>query len=271
MLHMLARRARAAAAIVTLAAAASAHAGLFDDEEARKAIVDLRTRISEAEEASKARHTEVTAIQTKLTEQLTEQLAVLRRSLIDLNNQLEAMRAEMAKLRGTDEQLVRDVSLLQQRQRDFAQTLDDRLRKLEPVKVTIDGREHQVSPEEKKAFEDAMAIIRTGDFDQAVAALANFQRRYAGSPYTNQARFWLGNALYGKRDYKEAIEAFRVFVTGAPAHPRAPEALLAVANSQAEMKDIKSARKTLEDLMKAYPQSDAAATGRDRLAALPAR
>ena len=128
-----------------------------------------------------------------------------------------------------------------------------------------------MSPEEKKAFEDAMAIIRTGDFDQAVAALANFQRRYAGSPYTNQARFWLGNALYGKRDYKEAIEAFRVFVTGAPAHPRAPEALLAVANSQAEMKDIKSARKTLEDLMKAYPQSDAAATGRDRLAALPAR
>ena len=143
MLHMLARRARAAAAIVTLAAAASAHAGLFDDEEARKAIVDLRTRISEAEEASKARHTEVTAIQTKLTEQLTEQLAVLRRSLIDLNNQLEAMRAEMAKLRGTDEQLVRDVSLLQQRQRDFAQTLDDRLRKLEPVKVTVDGREHR--------------------------------------------------------------------------------------------------------------------------------
>ena len=44
--------------------------------------------------------------------------------------------------------------------------------------------------------------------------------------------------------------------------------VLAVANSQAEMKDPRGARKTIEDLMKAYPQSEAAQAGKERLAAL---
>jgi TolA-binding protein len=57
-------------------------------------------------------------------------------------------------------------------------------------------------------------------------------------------------------------------VTTTPQHPRAPEALLALANSQAEMKDTKAARRTLEELLKSYPQSEAAAAGKERIAAL---
>jgi hypothetical protein len=50
-----------------------------------------------------------------------------------------------------------------------------------------------------------MALMRGGDFDRAAPALAAFLRRYPGSGYADSARFWLGNALYGKRDYKEAM------------------------------------------------------------------
>ena len=98
--------------------------------------------------------------------------------------------------------------------------------------------------------------------------LAAFQRRYPSSGYADSVRFWLGNALYGKRDHKEAIAAFRAFVNGAPDHPRAPEALLALANSQAEMKDTRGARRTLDELIKTYPQSEAAQAGKERLASL---
>ncbi|MCW5631856.1 MAG: tol-pal system protein YbgF [Rubrivivax sp.] len=248
-----------------------AHAQLFKDDEARKAVLDLRARVAQNEEAAKARDTEVMTRLTSLNTQLVEQIGALRRSLLDMNNQLEAMRAELAKLRGSDETLQRDVAELQRRSRDIGQTLDDRLRRLEPVKVTIDGREFSVDPEERRSFDDAMAVMRTGEFDRAATALVNFQRRYAGSPYTNQARFWLGNALYGKRDYKAAIDAFRNFVNGAPDHPRAPEALLALANSQAETKDVRGARTTLQELIKTYPTTEAAQAGRDRLASLPAR
>ncbi|MBL8286831.1 MAG: tol-pal system protein YbgF [Rubrivivax sp.] len=261
----------AAVALAVAAAGLPAQAQLFKDDEARKAVIDLRARVTQTEEAAKARDAEITAQLTSLNAQLVEQIGVLKRSMLELNNQLEAMRAEVARLRGSDETLARDVAELQRRSRDIGQTLDDRLRRLEPVKVTIDGREFSVDQEERKTFDDAMAVMRGGDFDRAAASLTNFQRRYAGSPYTNQVRFWLGNALYGKRDYKGAIDAFRAFVAGAPDHPRAPEALLALANSQAETKDNRGARATLQELIKTYPTSEAAQAGRDRLATLPAR
>ncbi len=255
---------RVAGAAALLVFASTAQAGLFDDDEARKAILDLRNRLTAIEDANKARTTELASTNAALT----EQLAALRRSLLDLNSQLETMRADMAKLRGNDEQMLRDLAEVQRRQKDVGSALDDRLRKLEPIKVSIEGREAMVDPDEKRAFDDALAAIRGGDFDKSVGMLGAFQRRYPGSAYSDMSRFWLGNALYGKRDYKEAIAAFRGFVAAAPEHPRAPEALLALANSQAEMKDPKGARKTIEELMKAYPQSEAAQAGKERLASI---
>ena len=44
--------------------------------------------------------------------------------------------------------------------------------------------------------------------------------------------------------------------------------MLSVANCQVELKDIRGARKTLDDLIKAYPQSEAAVTAKDRLTRL---
>jgi tol-pal system protein YbgF len=178
------------------------------------------------------------------------------------------MRGDVAKLRGNDEQVMRDVAELQKRQKDVGQALDERLRKLEPQKVALEGREFMVEPEERKAYDDAIATLRGGDFDKSVLSLTGFLRRYPVSPYSDSVRFWLGNALYGKRDYKEAIVAFRAFVAASPEHPRAAEALLALANTQAEMKDARSAKKTIEELVKTYPQSEAAQAGKERLASL---
>jgi tol-pal system protein YbgF len=238
----------------------SAHAGLFDDDEARKAILDLRTKVADLE----------TKQGTLITQngQLTEQVQQLQRSLLDANNQLEAMRADLARLRGQDEQLARDVADLQRRQKDLTQGVDDRLRKLEPQKVSVDGKEFTADPDERKAYEDAVAPLRDGDFAAAAAGLAAFMKHYPSSGYIDSARFWLGNADYGKRDYRDAIANFRSFLGGAPNHPRAPEALLAIANCQIEMRDNKAAKRTLGDLLKQYPKSEAAEAARDRIASL---
>lgn len=254
-------------AALLLAAAALAtpvHAGLFDDDEARKAILELRSRISASDDQARARQTE----QATTNAQLLEQLQQMRRSLLELNNQLETLRADLSRLRGQDEQLARDVADMQRRQKDMAQGVDERVRKLEPQKVQLDGREFMTDTEQRRQFEEAMATFRGGDFDKAGSSFTTFLRRHPGSGYADAARFWLGNALYGKRDYKEAIAQFRAFVAAAPDHPRAPEALLALANCQAEMKDLRSARRTLDELLKAYPASEAAAAGKERLATL---
>lgn len=255
---------RPAAAAALLACSFTAHAGLFDDEEARKAILDLRARIQAADESSRKATGELAATNA----QLVEQVNLLKRSLLDLNSQLEQLRAEVARLRGGGEQLLRDVATLQQAQKDANQNFDDRLRKLEPQKVTLDGREFSATPEEKRSYDAAIAAIRAGDFDTAAKGLSDLQDRWPGSGYVASASFWLGNALYGKRDYKGAMTAFRALVKAHPEHPKAPEALLALANSQAESKDPRGARKTIEELLKSYPDSEAAAAGKDRLATL---
>lgn len=274
-----------ALAVLAAGLGGPAHA-LFSDDEARKAILDLRSRVAAGEEATRSRLAEVLtridslvaaqasaqatsqAGQVAQNKEMAEALLTLRRSLIELNGQIDALRGDIARLRGEQEQLAREVADVQRRQKDVSQGIDDRLRRLEPLKVTLDGEEFLAEPDEKRQFDEALAVLRGGDFDRALAALGAFSRRYPGSGYNDAVRFWMASALYGKREYREAIAAFRAFVNAAPRHPRAPEALLAAANSQAEMKDRPAARRTLDELVKAYPQSEAAAAARERLAAL---
>ncbi len=100
------------------------------------------------------------------------------------------------------------------------------------------------------------------------SARASSPPRNPQSGYAPSALFWLGNAQYANRDYNGAITSFRALLTRAPDHVRAPEAVLSIANCQIELKDTRAARKTLDDLVKAYPQSEAAAAAKERLARL---
>lgn len=264
--------------VVLLAAslcAGSAHAGLFDDEEARRAILDLRQRIEAGRQSSDTAVQRLLQSQTEQARRSTEESALLRRSLLDLQNQIEALRADLARLNGQGEQMGREVSDLQRRQRDVLQNqqelargVDERVRQLEPLKVTVDEREISVEPAEKRAFDAALASFRAGDFVAAQSGFLGLLSRYPKSGYAPSALFWLGNAQYATRDYKEAITNFRIMLTAAPEHLRAPEAMLSIANCQIELKDARGARKTLEDLGKNYPKSEAAEAGKERLARL---
>ena len=240
--------------VASLVATSSAGAALFEDDEARRAIIDLRQRV----EAQR-----VTAESQARTD--NEQL---RRSMLDLQSQIESLRGEVARLTGQNEQLLRDVTELQRRQKDIAQGVDERLRKFEPSKVTVDGREFVADPAEASAFEAALAVFRRGEFPAAQAAFADFVKKYPQSGFRPTALFWLGNAQYANRDYRGAIANFRALLAAAPDHPRAAEAVLSIANCQIELKDTAGARKTLAELVKDYPQSEAALAAKERLARL---
>ena len=249
-----------AMAAMLAASLSSAHAAIFEDGEARRAILEMRQRVDGLQLSQQRSAEEV--------RKLGEENAQLRRSLLDLQTQIETLRAEQAKLNGQNEQLLRDVGELQRRQKDTAQSVDERLRQFEPIKVTVDGREFQADPAEKRDFEAALAVFRSGKFPDASAAFAAFVRQYPRSGYVPSARFWLGNAQYATREYKEAIGNFKQMLTEAPTHARAPEAALSIANCQIELKDTRTARKTLEDLLRAYPQSEAAVAAKERLSRL---
>ncbi|WP_310646067.1 tol-pal system protein YbgF [Limnohabitans sp.] len=237
---------RVAAVAVGLWLTPVAHAALFADDEARRAIIDLRERV----------------------ERQGEEIKQFQRSLLDQQEQFESLRKEAAQLRGEKEELTQELRKQQNLAKDLAQGVDERLRKFEPVKVKVDGVEFLAEPAEVRAYDDAVAVFRKGDFTAASASLGDFIRRYPKSGYASTALFWLGNAQYANRDYKEAIRNFSVLLVGSPNHVRAPEAMLSVANCQLELKDIKAARKTFEEVIKTYPQSEAASAARERLSKL---
>jgi tol-pal system protein YbgF len=255
------RSALAAALAAASLFTATAQAALFEDDEARRAIIELRQRVEQQRQglADEAR---------RANDELRQENATLRRSVLDLQGQIEALRSELARLRGTDEQLGRDLADTQRRQKDIVQGVEDRLRKFEPSQVNVDGKDIMVEPSEQRDFEAALGTFRRGDFVAAQVAFGEFLKRYPNSGYRPTALFWIGNAQYANKDYRGAIANFRLLLQQAPDHPRAPEAVLSIANCQIELKDNASARRTLDDLIKAYPQSEAAGAARERLARL---
>jgi tol-pal system protein YbgF len=249
---------RCAFALVWASCCFSAQAGLFEDDEARRAILEVRQRVEQAQVA-------ITG--------LTQENAQLRRSLLDFLGQIEGLKAELSQGRGAHERLAKDLSDVQIQHKDTLKSLEERfravevrLRALEPQKVSLDGADFMAEPAEKRDFEAALDIFRKGDFVAAQASLSQFVQRHRGSGYAPAALFWLGNAQYVNKDYKEAQANFQRMLSLAPAHPKAAEAMLAISNIQTELKDLKGARKTLDELIKNHPTSETATTARERLA-----
>ncbi len=253
----------------------SVQAALFEDDEARKAILEVRQRVEASRLTTDSAIQRLVETQSEMVRKAAEENAQLRRALLDLQNQIESLRGELARSTGQREQTGRELSDLQrelkdqaQRQQELARGIEDRITQLEPVKLSVDGRELLVEPGERRAFDTALARFRAGDFVAAQSGFLSLITRFPKSGYLPSALFWLGNSQYATRDYKEAIVNFRIMLSAAPDHVRAAEALLSIANCQIELKDVPGARKTLEELSKSYPQSDAAAAGKERLARL---
>jgi len=213
------------AAVICLAAPNSAWA-LFSDDEARKAILDLRKSLA------------------------TTQL--------ELQNQIEKLKADNAELRGQIEDLEKQGEDISSSQKTYYQDLDNRLGNFEPRTMTIEGVSGVVQPAEKKAYDDALKAFQGGNLKKADDAFSAFAARYPKSPYYPLALFWGGNSKYANRDYKGAIAQLQTLITRFPNHPRVPAAMLTLANSQLESGNKAAAKKLLNEIIAKYPDTEPA-------------
>lgn len=237
---------------------------IFGDDEARKAIIELRARVVELEKQNQQRAEQIQADQTRRFE-------AAQRSQLELFNQIEAQKQEITRLRGQNELLANELATLQKRSRDLYGDLDARLKAMEPKPITVDGRPVTIARDEQAAYDAALVLFRAGDFPAAIRSFQTFLARYPQSVYVPSAHYWIGNAYYAQKDYKNAIAAQQLVIDRFADTPRAPEALLNIAASQEEMKQRAAARTTLQKLIKEYPDSESAKLARDRLAALGPR
>lgn len=232
-----------------LYAAAPVQAGLFDDDEARKQIAEIRQNYERR--------------LNELSEQVRQQDTRGGQKLIDLVNQLDGINQELSKLRGQIEVLTFNVEGLQKRQKDLYVDLDGRLRAIEEAgpkaaTPTDAANEAQRDADAATGYEAAYALYRGGKFKGAVDAFSALINNHPSSQVTPNALFWLGMAQAQSKDSRGAVVSFRKLVDGWAEHAKAPDALHAIATLQLEQGDKRGAARTLKELTGAYPGSEAA-------------
>jgi tol-pal system protein YbgF len=256
-----------------------ARAALFDDDEARKRIDALKTRVDQLEQSVAAR---LDAIEAR------------NGALVDLFKDVEQIKAAMAKLRGQYEVLTYELEQSQKRQRDLYVDLDSRLRKLEggpganaaggspgapaagdaaappPAPTFSPPPTAATKPaevmSEQRAYDGALEQFKTGSYSAAATSFQNFVKTFPKSPLAPSALYWAGNAQYAQKDYRGAIATQKQLLATFPDSQKVPDALLNIASCQLELGDAPGTKRSLEEIVAKYPTSEAAGKARQRLA-----
>ena len=268
-----------AGALLAFAIAAPAFAqGLFDDNEARRRVEALRQQVTENQRIIDERLSKMESTVASVSD---------RGAILELANQIEALRSDMARMRGQLEVVGNQVENTEKRQKDLYLDIDTRIRKLEEAReqqAAAAAAQPPVPPPgqpaasteaqqagEMRSYQAALDQFKLGNYSLAVAAMQGFLVTYPSSTLAPNAQYWIGMGYSGQRDYKNAIAAQRKLLATYPDSEKAPDGLLSIASSQETMGDRRNAQKTLEEVIARYPTSSAAASAKQRLAAFTKR
>jgi len=264
---------RVSLGVILLAVSYTAAAGLFSDDEAHRRIEALQQENQQLQQKLRT-----------LDERVVKLDAALRaQGLLELLQSVEAMKNDMAKLRGQIEVNTYNIDTTQKRQKDLYVDLDNRLRKLErmdgPAPSTAPVPDTTTPPPalpgaaadpaaENRTYESAFNLFKIGNYQAAIAGFQNFLKSYPASPLAANAQYWIGNSYSALKDYKSAIGQQQKLIRTYPNSPKVPDALLNIASSQTEIGDKEGARRSLEEIVSKHSLSPAADTAKKRLANL---
>lgn len=114
----------------------------------------------------------------------------------------------------------------------------------------------------QELYQFAYQNILSGDYRAAETALREHIKRYPADPSTADARFWLGESLYGQERYPEAATVFIDTQRDYPESKRGAENLLKLGMTLAKMKDNDVACATFEQVPTRYPGASQAVLNR---------
>ncbi|MFZ2266399.1 MAG: tol-pal system protein YbgF [Azonexus sp.] len=234
--------------LIAALGASQAQAGVFDDDEARRQLADLKIK----------------------TEARFDQLA---KSQLELANQNARQAEEIAHLRGLLETLSYKQEVGDKRTQDFYLDLDTRLRKFE-TPPAAQGAAEAAGPaaavrgdpaKEGVEYEAALNQFKAAKYKEAAGGFAAFVQKYPDNSLAPNAQYWLGNAWRAQGDCRRAIEAQSIVTTKYPDSAKAPDAWLAIATCQQEMGNPTGVKRSLETVIAKYPNTPAAEAAQQRL------
>ena len=215
--------------------------------------------------------------------------------LLGLLKEVEALKSEVARLRGQAEVQTHQLDMLEKRQKDLYVDLDRRVADLSkpppspsppaavpapsaptaavPVSQAPSAASPPVLPQldpllESRTYEAALNHFKAANYAGAIAGFRGFLKAYPDSALAPNAQYWIGYAYFALKDFKSALAQQQKLVAAYPGSAKVPDALLNIASNQVELNDLSGAHKTLVEIIAKHPASNAAALAAKRLAAL---
>jgi tol-pal system protein YbgF len=113
------------------------------------------------------------------------------------------------------------------------------------------------SSEEQKAYQSAFDTLKEGRYKKAKSELKTFLQNHPSSSYAGNAQYWLGEAHYVTREFKQGITEFKKVLSSYPRSLKIPDAMLKLGYTYYELKQYDQAKLVLQDLRKRFPKSTA--------------
>ena len=110
----------------------------------------------------------------------------------------------------------------------------------------------------KELYQIGYQSILAGDYRAAEPIFRAFQERYPSDPLIADASFWLGESLYGQGRYREAAQAYMDVERNYATAPRAPENMLKLGMTMAELNDDETACAVFAKVPQQYQQAEPA-------------
>ncbi|MGQ2966688.1 YbgF trimerization domain-containing protein [Methylophilus sp.] len=261
---------------------AVSHAALFDDGEARKRILELENKQTSEHDAQQKAISDLTRTQQSLDKRVQSLESLINgKGLLDMQNQLEQIRQDVAQLKGDLEVVNHQLEDMRTKQNAQYTDLDTRVKGLESLAQQVTGQlgsgaapgnggdaKADASQQESRAFSEAESLNQAGKYKEAFAAYDNFLKTYAGSKLAPDALYGMGYAQFALKSYKSSVATQQKFLDSYASHPLAPNAMLSLANSQIQLGQIPAAKKTLKDLIAAHPSAEVTPSAQKRLKVL---
>ncbi|GAB7023470.1 tol-pal system protein YbgF [Salidesulfovibrio brasiliensis] len=126
-------------------------------------------------------------------------------------------------------------------------------------------------PQTPKALYDlALKNYWEGKYPASRKLFDSFINKYPANELAANALYWKGETYYSEKDYPQAILTFKEVALKFPKHHKVPDAMLKTGMAYELVGDRDNAVFYLQTLVQDYPDSNAAAKGRERLRALGA-
>ena len=118
---------------------------------------------------------------------------------------------------------------------------------------------------EKAGYTRAYDLLVRGQNDSAVRSFNEFLVSFPDGPYSDNAWYWQGEAMYAQRDFDSALRNFGVVVNSFPNSTKVPDARLKIGFALYEQRRFGESRDILTGVQNEYPGRSAAVLARKRL------